>query len=510
MTAGRRAVALAATFTTDALVEPFERLSAHAEEPLELRRSPYGQTVEELANPASSFAGDAVARVLVHRSADLDPGSTAGEFVGLVRDFVARSPEPLFVVETPGPEACSRADAGLLADVVADTAAIELPVGRLPWLYDIETIHDPIADQLANVPYTQAYFEALATTIYRAVHVRVARPKKVIALDCDGTLWDGVCAEVGADGVDITDEHRAFQQRMVEQSEAGRLLCLVSKNIVEDLDRVFESRPDMVLRREHLVTSRIGWQPKSESLRSISDELSLALDSFVFVDDSAVECAEVATAHPGVVTVRFPAGSDERSRLVDSTWAFDVGEPTADDRHRAHRYRAEMQRRELAAASQDFETFLAELDVRVRLRPLGREDVARGAQLAVRTNQFATTRSRPTAAELTAQLDEPSVAREFAIVDVADRLGEYGDVGLLDLSWADQLTVNQFCLSCRVLNRRAEHRVVDQLAELAGKRRVSEIVFPVHATDRNEPARRFLDEVDGIVASGVRVRVERS
>ncbi|HBL28110.1 MAG TPA: hypothetical protein DD490_14855, partial [Acidobacteria bacterium] len=67
--------------------------------------------------------------------------------------------------------------------------------------------------------------------------------------------------------------------------------CLCSKNNPRDVFSVFDSRPDMRLRREDIVASRIGWQAKGESLRSLAEELGLGLDSFVLVDDNPVECA---------------------------------------------------------------------------------------------------------------------------------------------------------------------------------------------------------------------------
>ena len=49
---------------------------------------------------------------------------------------------------------------------------------------------------------------------------------------------------------------------------------------------VFDKRTDMILRRDHLVSWRINWQPKSENIRSLARELKLGLDSFIFLDDN--------------------------------------------------------------------------------------------------------------------------------------------------------------------------------------------------------------------------------
>jgi len=84
-------------------------------------------------------------------------------------------------------------------------------------------------------------------------------PRKVIVLDCDNTLWKGVCGEDGPLGIEVSEPHRTLQAFMVDRMRAGMLLCLCSKNNEADVLDVFDQRPDMVLKREHLVARRINW-----------------------------------------------------------------------------------------------------------------------------------------------------------------------------------------------------------------------------------------------------------
>jgi acyl carrier protein len=79
---------------------------------------------------------------------------------------------------------------------------------------------------------------------------------------------------------------------------------------------------------------------------------------------------------------------------------------------------------------------------------------------------------------------------------VADRFGDYGLVGLvLYETEADRFRIVTFLLSCRVLGRGVEHRVlssISQRAVSAGKRFVELICLP---TERNLPAREFVDSL---------------
>ena len=148
-------------------------------------------------------------------------------------------------------------------------------------------------------------------------------PYKVIAVDCDNTLWKGVCGEVGAAGIELTPSHLALQHLLVRQHEAGMLLCLCTKNNEADVDAVFEHRTDMPLRKEHFVAARINWNTKSANVESLAEELDLALDAFVFIDDSALECAEVQSAIPAVLVLQLPQATAEVEQFLAGVWAFD-------------------------------------------------------------------------------------------------------------------------------------------------------------------------------------------
>jgi len=117
--------------------------------------------------------------------------------------------------------------------------------------------------------------------------------RKVVVVDCDNTLWRGVVGEVGPEGLEFDEGHRALHTALTTLAGSGVLVCLCSKNEEADVWRVFEARPDFGLRREHVVTGMINWLPKSQNLRTLAGRLNLGLDSFVFLDDNPVECAEV-------------------------------------------------------------------------------------------------------------------------------------------------------------------------------------------------------------------------
>ena len=120
----------------------------------------------------------------------------------------------------------------------------------------------------------------------------------------------------------------------------------------------------MPLKLADFTRVRASWAPKSVSIRELAEDLSLGLDSFLFIDDSPVECDEVRISCPTVRTVQV-ARADDRAEFLANLWLLDAGERTAEDLIRAQSYSDELQRREAAKSATDFGDFLAQLEVTV-------------------------------------------------------------------------------------------------------------------------------------------------
>ncbi|WP_231114988.1 HAD-IIIC family phosphatase, partial [Lentzea aerocolonigenes] len=351
---------------------------------------------------------------------------------------------------------------------------------------------------MAHLAYTPAGYDALATGIARSVHSLLARPFKVLVLDCDNTLWAGVAGEDGPEGVRLTDGHRHVQEWAVALRERGVLLALASKNDPETVAEVFRVRSEFPLRSDHVAAQAIGWDPKPVGLARLAAELNLGLDSFVFLDDNPVEVAQVRAACPGVLALTVPADQEAGKPFLDRVWAFDRLVVTEEDRGRAAAYDANRDRGELRRSSLTFADFIAGLNLVVTSTPATEADLRRVAQMTQRTNQFNFSTVRRQENELRALLAEPGMRCQ--VVRATDRFGDHGVVGaVISRQDTDELVVDTFLLSCRVLGRGVEHQVLAAL----GSDTSTKIRLPYVPTAKNEPARRFLDSVaDGVPAAG--------
>ena len=341
--------------------------------------------------------------------------------------------------------------------------------------YSVSAPLDPQTEALAAMPYSAAMYAALATELARAIHRETTAPLKVLVLDADNTLWEGVCAEDGAAAVRMNE---SLQRRALALQQSGVLLCIASKNDEADVRAVFlQRRADMLVHEEHITGWRVGWQPKSQSLIELATELDLGLDSFALIDDSPLEIAEVRSTCPDVIV----AHPDD----VPHVWPLDVRAATKEDRARTELYRRRAERSALRQRVPTLEEFVDRLELVVSFAPIDETTIARAAQLTLRTNQFNLSTIRRRQDELR------KVDLDGFVVTVRDRFGDYGVVGLVLYRCDDgQVDVDTFLLSCRALGRGVEHRMLAQLAELD-----LPITLPFQATARNAPARAFVDAV---------------
>src|SRR5207248_9939350 len=142
--------------------------------------------------------------------------------------------------------------------------------------------------------------------IARRIHAIRSAPYKVAALDCDETLWAGICGEDGPHGVTLDAPRRSLQEFMAERRREGMLLALCSKNNEEDVVETFRAHPEMPLRLGDFAVTRVSWENKGDSLVSLAAELDLALDSFIFIDDNPKEVKEAQASAPEVLALALP------------------------------------------------------------------------------------------------------------------------------------------------------------------------------------------------------------
>ncbi|MEX2216966.1 MAG: HAD-IIIC family phosphatase [Phycisphaeraceae bacterium] len=518
------AIAVAATFTAEPIEASLQFWMKQLGFNASIELGPYNQIFQLLLDPSSLLGRSNDANLLLirvedwqreaieHGKADAIAGDLpldldkanrdVDDFINAARAASARSTTPLIVLLCPPTPALHAAmgaeldalESRLIAGL-ADTSIHLLTPRDLALLYPVENYHDAQLDRMGHIPFTDEAFAAIGTLAARRIAAIKRSPKKVIALDCDNTLWRGVVGEDGPEGVKFDPGFMALQHFMIAQAQAGMVLCLVSKNIEDDVAKVFEVRDDMPLKNEHIVARKVNWVHKSQNLSELASELSLGIDSFIFIDDNPVECAQVQAALPQVLVLNLPKEDAAIPGFLKHVWEFDHLKVTGEDRKRTEMYRQNVAREQAMKQSITFDDFLTSLNLQIILREPDAQAMPRVAQLTQRTNQFNFTTLRRTQPEIETALNSGKL--HCLIVEVKDRFGDYGLVGLMlyELT-ANELKIDSFMLSCRVLGRGVEHRMLQRLGEIAKERRLAFVHAPLIPTKKNIPALNFLRSVD--------------
>ena len=340
-------IAVAATFTAEPLVEPLLFWTRQLEIPATVHFAPFNQLIQQLLDPASLLAENANGiNVILLRMEDLLQAkaskseyssaqleATLGELLASLRAAAQRSTTPhlVFICPPSGAvraqpdvaQAIELAEAALAAGVL-DIARVQVVTSAyLLALYPVADYADEYGYQVGRIPYTPKFFIALATMVARRIFGTRNAQHEVIVLDCDTTLWKGVCGENGNSIVKVDPPHAALQEFMIDRVQAGMILCLCGRSAEQDYACVFERNPGMRLGWHDVAASRFNGTARSEDLNGLAQDLGLELETFVFVTADPIESAEVRTHCPSVLVAQLPVDAGQVPRFLSHFWAFD-------------------------------------------------------------------------------------------------------------------------------------------------------------------------------------------
>jgi len=350
---------------------------------------------------------------------------------------------------------------------------------------------------VSRAPLGPAALVDLAWELVKYVRAVTGRTKKALVLDLDNTLWGGVLGEEGPMGISLGAVYpgscfAAFQKEVRGLSQRGIVLAINSKNNEADVREAFEKNPQMVLKWDDFAAVRINWDDKVSNMRLLAEDLSLGLDSFVFVDDNPYELEMVQQALPEVTAVQVPAEPASLPGLLSKLGYFDSLVFSEEDRQRGHFYRGEAQRTRLRQDAGDLESFYRSLQMKLGACPVSKMQVARVAQLTQRTNQFNVTTRRYSESDIQRLSGDPRwVARAYSLTD------RFGDSGVISVALARKeksaWVLDTFLMSCRVIGRTVETAILALIAAEARAAGAKELVGQFIPTKKNAPAKDLFE-----------------
>ncbi|OPZ21233.1 MAG: hypothetical protein BWZ04_01174 [Firmicutes bacterium ADurb.BinA205] len=348
--------------------------------------------------------------------------------------------------------------------------------------------HDPEAWYLYKHAVRMSCIPDLAFSVASVIKSVYGKNKKVIDLDMDNTLWGGVIGDDGQEGIEIGPETAVgqsfseFQQFLKGYKNYGVLLAVCSKNDEENALLGLE-HPSSVLRKDDFVSIKANWDPKDRNIADSASELNLGIDSFVFVDDNSAEIAIVNGQLPQVSTVELTS-VDQAMYCLSRGGYFEVTSVSADDLKRSEMYAANAQRAAQQKSFGSYTDYLLSLEMNAAITdflPVYRQRIT---QLTNKSNQFNCTTRRFTESEIEEISNNDSYIRLCG--QLSDKFGDNGIVSVvIGNIKGDQLDIDLWLMSCRVLKRDMELAMLDELVRQAKERGVTRINGYYYKTAKN-------------------------
>ena len=352
-----------------------------------------------------------------------------------------------------------------------------------------DAFHDPKLYAIAKMPISTQALPAVASRVVDAILARKGRFHKCAIVDLDNTLWGGVIGDDGLEGIQIGELGQGhafteFQTWLKELKNRGVMLAVCSKNDEANAKEPFLRHPEMVLKLDDFSAFVANWEDKASNIRRIQKELNIGLDSMVFFDDNPFERNLVRTMLPEVEVPELPEDPAEYTAFARMQNLFDTNSYSDEDRVRTERYLAEKSRTELSAGIDNYDDYLKALGMKAVCAPFDAFHIPRIAQLTQRSNQFNLRTVRYSEQEIEEIAANPRYITRY--YTLRDRFGEHGLIAVVILEKREnELFVNEWLMSCRVLKRSMEQFIADSILRAAREAGVARVVGEYIPTPKN-------------------------
>ena len=378
-----------------------------------------------------------------------------------------------------------------IAQSVAGTEDLLLDVAHLAETVGLADWHDPTLWNMAKMPFSSEFLPLYADHVCRLIAALRGKSRKCLILDLDNTVWGGVIGDDGLDGIvigqgDATGEaHLHVQRTALALRDRGVVLAVSSKNTDNIARQPFQKHPEMLLREDHIAVFQANWNDKATNIKAIAEELSLGLDAMVFLDDNPVERGLVRKMLPQVAVPELPDNAALYARTLLAAGYFEAIAFSGEDRKRADFYQDNARRVTLQKQAGDVDAYLLSLNMQMTLQPFDDTGRARIAQLINKSNQFNLTTRRYTEADVAAAQQDPNA---FTLqVRLADTFGDNGMISVIICRrQQDDWDIDTWLMSCRVLGRKAETAVLQELITQARVHGVQRLIGRYLPTEKNK------------------------
>lgn len=413
--------------------------------------------------------------------------SAGSDYVELPTSFLLEcyNPEPLPVSLSLTMRSASergRMPFQKLIELTPGFQRVRVPVKEIVSFVDLRQSFD--IELVPNSESETTLYFGLIDFVKEAVQPRESKSEgkkiKCVVWDLDNTLWDGVLVEDGPAKLRLKPEVAAIIESL---DQRGILHSIASKNNAGEASEAVER----FKLKDYFLYPQISWQPKSQAIKRIAEQLNIGLDTLLFVDDSPFELEEVKTVCP---EVRILNAAHYRSLLEMKECQVPV---TAESRERRKMYQVEMDRQSVAEGfGDDYMTFLRHCQIRLNICPMTEENLERVHELTQRTNQMNFSGNRYDREVLREILRNPDL--ETCVLSCEDRFGSYGVIGF-SLVNRREPRMTDLMFSCRVQSKRVEHAFLAYIIRKSMGETGKDFYANYRKTPRNAPSGKVFEDM---------------
>lgn len=314
--------------------------------------------------------------------------------------------------------------------------------------------------------------------------------KKCLILDLDNTMWGGVIGDDGLENIQLGNlgigkSFTEFQYWIKKLKNRGIILAVCSKNTESIAKEPFEKHPDMVLRLDDIAVFLANWENKADNIRQIQSILNIGFDSMVFLDDNPFERNIVRENINGITVPELPEDPADYLEFLYTLNLFETTSISNEDAERTKQYQVEAERVVLQKSFTNEDDFLKSLNMVSFVEPFNKFNTPRVAQLSQRSNQFNLRTVRYTEAEIENSIvDENIISFTFTL---SDKFGDNGMICVIILRPEDKdnLFIDTWFMSCRVLKRGMENFVLNTIVNCARENGYSFLKGEYIQTEKN-------------------------
>ncbi len=346
------------------------------------------------------------------------------------------------------------------------------------------------AMEVPAIPYLSFNIANIIKSIY-------GKNKKALVLDLDNTLWGGIVGDDGVENLAIGPEvpsgqvYSEFQNYLKEHKSLGIILNINSKNEYENAIAGL-NHPAGTLKPDDFIIIKANWNPKNLNIKDIAEELNLGADSFVFVDDNPAERQIVQDYVEGIATPEIDV-PENYIKIIDRNGYFEVTNFSNEDLKKNDLYKDNAKRSQMMSTFENYEDYLLSLKMKAEITSFKPIYLERISQLSNKSNQFNLTTKRYSLADIEEVNNDENYIKLYGKLE--DIFGDNGVITVVigNIKNKDELHIDLWIMSCRVLKRNMEFAMMDMLVKKAQEKGIKTIYGYYYPTAKNKMVNNFYD-----------------